>query len=204
MEKYKPNSHRSKEEERDSGVERKKLDKVVKGTAKVNKKSGVRKLTDVFISEDAANVKSYIFSDVLIPAVKKLMVDIIEDSAHMIFGTGRRDRRSGGSRADRVSYDRVYSDRRDGRYSDSRSITSSRFDYEDIIYETRGDAEAVLREMDDAIADYGMVSVGDMYDASYLTAPYTAEKYGWTSLRNAEIRRVNEGYIIKLPRPSAL
>ena len=43
MENYKPNSHRSKEVGEQSVVERKKVDKVIKGTATVKKKSKARK-----------------------------------------------------------------------------------------------------------------------------------------------------------------
>ena len=92
MENYKPNSHRSKEENK-SSEERKKIDKVVQGTAKLKKKSATRKFTDVFISEDAANVKNYILTDVLIPAAKKLISDIVRDGIDMVLYGG-----SGGSR----------------------------------------------------------------------------------------------------------
>ena len=78
MENYKPNSHKSKEEQKKTS-EKKKLDKVISGTAKVKKKSKTGKFADMFISEDARNVKSYIVSDVLIPAAKKLISDIVKD-----------------------------------------------------------------------------------------------------------------------------
>ena len=42
MEDYKSNSHRSKETRKESGTERKKIEKVVQGTAKVKKKSKTR------------------------------------------------------------------------------------------------------------------------------------------------------------------
>ena len=38
MENYKPNSHRSKEAQKESGSEKKEITKVVQGTAKVKKK----------------------------------------------------------------------------------------------------------------------------------------------------------------------
>ena len=67
MENYKPNSHKAKEEA-SKNVPEKKIEKVISGTAKSKKKSEVRKLTDVFISEDVDSVKSYILLDVLVPA----------------------------------------------------------------------------------------------------------------------------------------
>ena len=199
MENYKPNSHRSKiEEQKGSGGERKKLDKVISGNAIVKKKSGVHKLTNVFISEDASNVKSYIVSDVLVPAVKKLFFDIIRDGAEMLFygGTGRS--RSDSYRGNYISYNK-FSDRRDDRRYDSPRERSG-FEYDDIILETKGDAEDVLMQLDALIERYGHCTVADLFDMVGKTGPYTNNKYGWTNLRNAHSVRVREGYLLKMPR----
>lgn len=197
MENYKPNSHRSKEEKKDTGAERKKLDKVVQGKAKVKKKN---KFAEMFIAEDVTNVKSYILSDILIPSAKKLIVDVIKDGIEMIvYGGTRRDKRSNGFRADYVSYNR-YADRRydDRPVGDTRAKNG--YSYDDIILETRGEAEDVLSTMDDLIDTYGMVSVMDLYDLVGITGQYTDNKYGWTNIRNAEPVRTRDGYMLKLPR----
>ena len=54
--------------------------------------------------------------------------------------------------------------------------------------------------MDDLIETYGLVSVADFYDLVGVTGDYTDNKYGWTDLRNANVIRVRDGYMIKLPR----
>lgn len=64
------NSHRSKELAA-KNAQHKKVEKIVKGKVKTKKKSEISKFKDVFISEDAKDVKSYIIMDVLIPAAKK-------------------------------------------------------------------------------------------------------------------------------------
>lgn len=199
MENYTPNSHKSKEESKEL-VEKKVVNKVIQGTAQVRKKSAARKFTDVFISEDASNVKSYIISDVLIPAAKKLVSDIVRDGIDMLLygGTGKRRDSSNGYRPDYVSYNK-YSDRRDDRrYS---SVQTSVRSYEDIEFETRGDAEAALRQMDDLLRRYKMVSVADLYDSVGLTGNYTDNKYGWLDLRDVRIVRTRDKYILDLPRP---
>ena len=104
MENYKPNSHKYKEESKQlpaTTEERPKVEKVVTGKVKTKKKSQVTKFADIFISEDAANVKSYVFMDILVPAIKKAISDIVIDSIDMIFygGTGHSRKRSGGSNA---------------------------------------------------------------------------------------------------------
>lgn len=196
MEDYKPNSHRYKEEQKQTDKE-KSIEKVVKGTVKTKKKSGLHKFTDVFISEDAANVKSYIFMDVLVPAIKKAISDIITDGIDMILygGNGRGKRNSGPSYSSYVSY----STRKDNRnIGDNRTRTG--YSYNDIILETRGEAEEVLSRMDELIESYGIVSVADLYDLVGITGNYTDNKYGWTNIRNAETVRVRDGYMLKLPK----
>lgn len=196
MEDYKPNSHRYKEEQKQADKE-KSIEKVVKGTVKTKKKSGLHKFTDVFISEDAANVKSYIFMDVLVPAIKKAISDIITDGIDMIlYGGNRRGKRnSGPSYSSYVSY----STRKDNRsIGDNRTRTG--YSYNDIILETRGEAEEVLSRMDELIESYGIVSVADLYDLVGITGNYTDNKYGWTNIRNAETIRVRDGYMLKLPK----
>lgn len=205
MNDYKPNSHAYREEQKKAPADRK-VEKVVKGAVKAKKKSEVRKFTDVFISEDAANVKSYILMDVLIPTIKETIVDIIKDSVDMIFlgGTGRSgNKHSRGSTASYVSY-RDYS-RRDDRRRHESSRSDSRFDLDELIFASKGDAEAVLEQMENIIDDYGMVRVSDLYDLADLSAPYTGNRYGWTSLRNAYSERVRGGgYILRLPKPMVI
>ena len=196
MEDFKPNSHKSKEQ---LPAEREKLDKVVTSDVKVKKKSGVHKFTDVFISEDVHNVKSYILMDVLIPAIKKAVSDIVTNGIDMILygGNGNKKRTNGSY----VSYN-SYSDR--DRRRDDRSygttITRTGYSYDDIIIPSRGEAEEVISRMNELIKDYGIVSVADFYDLVGVSCNYTDNKYGWMNIRNAEVVRVRDGYIIKLPK----
>ena len=192
---YKPNSHKYKEEQKNLPAERKKVEKVVTGKVKTKKKSEASKLKDVFISEDVSNVKSYIFMDVLIPAAKKAISDIVSNGIDMILYGETRSRKSS-SGASYVSY-RDYSRRADRRDS---SWTRVGYDYDDIILETRGEAEDVLERMNELIDTYDVVSVADLYDLVGKSCNYTDNKYGWTNIRNAEPIRVRDGYLLKMPK----
>ena len=203
MERYESNSHKSRELQRAETQEpEKKVQKVVTGNVNT-RKNEVRKFTDIFISEDAANVKSYIFMDVLVPAIKKAISDIVTDGIDMILYGGSGGGRKKTSSGSKVSYRKYYEDRRDDRREMSYR-DRNRFDYDDIEFDYRSDAEAVRNEMLDCIERYGMVSVADMYDMAGQTAPYTSSKFGWTSIRTSEVKRVRGGkYIIDLPRAIA-
>lgn len=202
MEEYKSNSYRSKETQKNDNVkpEDRKIEKVVTGVVKTKKKSKISQAMDNFISEDAKNVKSYVFGEVLIPAIKKAISDIVTDGIDIIlYGEARgRNKRS---TADRVSYRSYYDDRSGrNRMNERQAIMAGSYSYDDIILSTRGEAEDVLSRMDELIETYGLVRVADLYDLVGITGNYTDNKYGWMNIRNAEIVRVRDGYMIKMPR----
>ena len=197
MSDYKPNSHKYRENKE---TNERRIRKAGTGTAKVRKKSDANKLADVFISEDINNVKSYILMDVLVPTIKKAIVDIVSDGINMIFFGGAGPHKSSRSGGSKISYTNFYESRDERKYTNARPATS-RFDYEDLEFNTRGEAEAVLDEMANCIESYGFVTVADMYDIADVTHPYTSAKYGWTNLSTAEVARCRDGkYIIKLPK----
>ncbi len=201
MENYKPNSNLSKQ--RKQSEERERLGKAISSEATLRKKTGVRKFTDAFISEDASSVKSYIFSDVLIPAAKKLVSDIVRDGIEMLLygSTGYRGDRSRDYRGDYVQYDKVSSRRRDDRrYEEDRRVRT-KYRYDDITLRTKGDAEAVLDRLDEMIHRYGHATILDLYDAVGITGDHTDDNYGWIDLRSADSVRVRDGYLLRLPKP---
>ena len=190
---YKSNSNKSKQEQ----TNQHKVEKIVTGKVITKKRTGLRKFTDEFISDDAKNIKSYVIKDVIIPALKKVISDIVRDGIDMILygGTGDSGRRSN---VDRISY-RNYYDSRSSVRRDERSYGSV-YDYDDIVLATMGEARDVLSRMDELIDTYGMVSVADLYDLVGISGNYTDNKYGWTNLKTARITRVRDGYRIEMPR----
>ena len=202
---YKPNSHKYKEEQKELARERaandKRVDKVVTGkvTTKQNK---IRKFSDIFFAEDIRSIKEYIVNDVLIPATKRAFYDVIEGGLSMSLFGGRGGNSSRRSTADRVSYRDYNSISRNGddrRYSSDRDRAG--LYYDDIILDSRGDAEKVLSMMDDIMEQYSVVRVADLYDAVGITAPHTANNYGWTSIRGARMVREYDGkYRIEMPK----
>ena len=200
MEEYKSNSHRSKEEVSTKELAPKKVEQVA--TGKQRKKSDVRKFTDVFVSEDMASVKDYILMEVLLPAAKKAIADAVTNGIDMLLYGEARSKNRDRDRGSRVSYTRYYErDRERERDYERGARTRVRgYDYDDIILDTRREAEEVLDRMQDLIDTYGMVSVADLYDLVGISGRYTDNKYGWTHLRSADVQRVRDGYLLKLPK----
>lgn len=198
MEDYKSNSHKSKEEQKRPV---KRTEKVVSGSVKT-KKNEVRKFTDIFVAGDLAGVGEFLWYDVTVPAVKRLIEDLtINGVSKMLWGRDATARGSGGysSGLPKVSYGSFY-DKKDQRSPRDDTRTSVRFDYDDLVYASRGDAEVVLMQMDEMLDRFKVVTVLDMYDAAGKTAPFTADNYGWKDLHDAKVVPVRGGYVIKLPR----
>ena len=206
---YKSNSHRSKEKiDYEEKSEKRVAAPVVKGNVKTRKKNEISKFADIFVSEDVSNVKNYIFTDIVVPAIKNIISDTVTNSIDMIL-YGESGRRGRGSSSSRFSYNasyRNYYDQRDPRDRD-RGYSSPRtsYNYNEIILNSYGEAEDVLDQMGEILKEYGMVRVADLYELVGITGSYTDNAYGWKDMRNARSERVRGGgYLIKLPRPERL
>jgi len=197
MDEYKPNSHKYKDEQKTGRTDdKKKIEKVVRGTVKTKKKSEISKLASVFVAEDMRSVGTYLLTDVVVPGIINTIEDLVTKGIRMLLrGEGSSSR---GSTASKISY-RNYYDKRDerGRYDEPRRAG---YNHDDIVLETRGEAEEVLTRMDEIIEEYGEVSVADLYDLIGKSCAYTDNKYGWKNIRNAEPVRVRDGYLLKLPK----
>lgn len=188
----KPNSHKYKEQQ----TQEKKVEKVVKGSVRSKKRNKARKFADTFIQEDVDSVKSYIFGEVLIPALKKAISDVVTNGIDMmLYGETGHSKKS----SSKVSYSKYY-ERDDRRRRAGTSSFRGNYDYDDIIFDSRGEAEEVLMKMDELIDMYDFVSVADLYDLVGTTGNYTDNKYGWRSIENAKVVRIRDGYMLKLPR----
>ena len=194
---YKPNSRLAKEREAEAAKKRK-VEKVVSGNVRT-KENKSRKFLGTFIAGDANSVWETILMDVLVPSFKKLVSEGITTAADLfIYGETRsRGSKSSSNASYRRYYDERYGERRE---SERRPVRTNRFDYDDLLFEMRGEAELVLDGMRETITEYGLVSVADMYDLAGLSAPFTSHDYGWMSLRSADIKRVRDGYVLDLPK----
>ncbi len=191
MENYPNNSFKAREKDTSPPAE-KKVEKIITGSAKAVKKSGIKKIIGLFVSDEIGDVPSYLWRNIILPAIKRTISDSVDIALNG--ETGKR-RKSGSS---------IVSEYRGGyNSSDNRTRydVQNLYELDDIILDTYGDCEAVLDEMNHLIEQYGLVSVLDLYDM--LGTPgtrHTDSKYGWTSLRTAKIVPTRGGFMLKLPR----
>lgn len=205
MNDYKPNSHRFKEEQKEPSVEKKQIQKVVKGPVRKKKKSSLSNFIDTFVSEDVASIKNYVLMDILVPAIRDAIYDVGKGALDMIL-YGEKGRSTSRSTASKVSY-RQYYDKGESVARSSNRRTQTRLRYDDVVYVNEDDADDVLDEMTNVLEAYGAVSVADLCELigdENIASSYTDNKYGWESMRNIRKVKVRDGWIIEFPKLTPL
>lgn len=186
----KPNSHAYKAQQE----EERKVDRVVSGNVTTRKKTRTKRFTELFLSDDIHDVKSYVLFDLVIPAIKDT---IIKGMEMMFFGT--TSSKSHGGRNSITDYNSI--SRRNDRRDDGYARLRQPYEVDDIITETRREAEDLLNALLDEVEEYGEVSVRTFYDFAGVTShSYTDTYYGWKSLRSAYTAPIRGGYTVIMPR----
>lgn len=186
---YPANSKKSKENQE------KRVEKVIEGEVRTRKPSWRDRFSHAFLSEDSNTVVSYVVMEVLIPAAKNMVSDAVSQGIERILFGDSRPRST--SRLGQTNYTR-FSDRA-ARPELSRRARATH-DFNDVILESRGEAEDVLDRLRDLISQYDVASVNDLYDLVGLTGEFTDDKWGWYDLRSASVRAIRGGYLLNLPR----
>ena len=195
------NSHKTREE-REKPKKPQKQQKVIKHKVVTRKKGLFKKFSESYLGEGITAIASYVFNEILVPAGKNTLSEMLHSSTDMMIY--KEDRSARGRRGDRrpgyVSYDGFYrDDRREGsRTTSLRNRTRHNFD--DIIIETRAEADEVIGRLVDLIDNYGEAAVSDLYDLVGIESNHADTKYGWVNLNSARPLRVRDGYLLDLPR----
>lgn len=155
------------------------------------KRNVFQKVTEMILAEDMDSVKEYILMDVIVPSVKKAIVDSVD-----MLVNGQVRSKGTTSKGSYVSYESRY-----GKSADTaRTVSRPGYRCDNVVVSTRGEAERILTDMEAALERFGVVSVADLYDMAGITSSYTDNKYGWKSMEDITTLRTSEGYIIKCPK----
>lgn len=198
---YPANSRRSKEEPiTGSTEERRKVEPVTTGVIKTKKRNGIGKWIDLFLEQDAPKIKSYVVSEVFLPALKKALMGSID----MVFPGGQVSGYSSDySSKPKIRYSQ-YANEPNYQKATGTILAKDTVEYPDIEYPSRGAAERVLLSMHEIHREFNNVSLAELFELSKVDHPYTYVKYGWTSLNGVEVVRRGDGYFIKLPQATLI
>jgi hypothetical protein len=175
-----------------------------------------QKVKKAFIANEVGDVRSYALFDVVIPAAKRVIKDLIMNSIDMVFygkPMGReRDRNRSPyydyeyTRYSRSSRDR---DRDDDRRSD-RQRTESRpdvgvRDLDRVMFAEKEDAIDALGYLFDNIEEYGVATVADFLSNAGITTNPIHNKWGWYDLRGSSVREDPDGgWYCDMPKPRGI
>lgn len=169
---------------------------VTKGTVKRNDDI---KLFDIFFAGDWKTSLRIAFTDVIVPKIADMIVDSFNAAVRaLVYGEGYSPAPKSRDNNGYFAYNKVSSERR------VPARTMDRYNVSELVFDQRMDAEEVLDRMCDALREYRIVSVFDFYDLAGMDTKLTDKAYGWTSLKNARVDRVRDGYIIRLPKPQPI
>lgn len=183
----------------------------IQGTAKQKQPGLGRKFKETFGGEKADNVLQYVVLEVILPATKNLIFDVVrEGAARMLFGGAAPRRTSSGVNI--VGGRTNYSSMGNGQAivignNGQRELSSSAramHDFKDIILDQKAEADEVLEELNLLIEQFDVATVADLYSCLRISGAHTDNKYGWTNLAGASVQQVREGWWLDLPRPILL
>ena len=200
---FPPYSEVSKQE----GEDKKDIEPITSDAIR-RKKPLRRKFSEVFIAGSARTAIGYALWEVLLPAAKDTVVEVITQGVEkLFFGESRRrgslPPQSGPTGY--VSYNR-YS--MQNRMSSPQRVISrqarARHDFDEIVLESRTEAEEVIDRLYEVISRYESATVADLYQLVGLSSSHTDYKWGWTDIRGAGVSRSRDGYVLDLPDPIPL
>lgn len=183
------------------------VEKVVVGEVVIKKKTFGQKFKGVFFGGEFKNALRYVTAEVLLPAIRNLLVDTTTKGVErMVYGDSRELRRRPTVYGSRIQYNSPV--RRDRAYLPDQAPRplgrQVRRETNELILATREEAELVLERLTDIIDKYSVASMADLYDLTGLPTTHTDNKWGWTYLNNTEIRQVRDGFLLDLPQVEEL
>lgn len=179
--------------------EKKKIEKVVNSKVTKREKSLSKKLAGKFFGEDFSEVISYVCTDVILPAFKKMLWEGISNGSELlIFGEIRNKKTKSGFN----NYGTYFREPSTKRSRDRRS--RARGEMAELVFEDRWDAQDLLDSALDYLETYDSITVADIYEMAGEDFDHIDTQYGWENLKGARVVRSRDDYILELPRPYKL
>lgn len=208
---YAKNSQKSrdpevKEEERVSAP-------VVSGEVIERKEPLRRKFLQAYAGDSAQSVGQYLLLDVVVPATKNLISDLVTQGINRIlYGGTRPTYNANGSVIGSRSYAKYFNGSTGTAQPQNQQPSGPQMSQQaranhafgEIVLSSRSDAEKVIDSLRELIDAYGNAKVSNLYSLVGITGTFTDQNYGWTNLARANVQQIREGYLLDLPKPEVL
>jgi len=206
---FPPNSEASRR-----NLPEKDLERITTSEPVRKRRSLGKQFKDTFIGGDVKSAVRYVAMDIFLPAARDTIVDAFSGWIEkLIYGDSRRYRGTTHPQSGPTGY--VSYNRYSGPMGGSASRLPSaqralsrqaraRHDFDEIVLDSRTEAEQVIDQMFEVVNRYGSATVADLYELVGLSSAHTDHKWGWTDLSGAGVSRLRDGYLLDLPDPTPL
>lgn len=181
--------------------------KVVSGKTEIKKEGAIKKFAHSFVQEDAKTIGGFVWTDVVVPAIKTTIADVVKNTLDMMFW-GKSGGRSSNVPAGRYSYNSIYKSQQQNQARNTSYQQNKVYHYDDISFETRDDAVKVLKSMREELDIYSVVSVAAFFDYAGRSRDGryadTDNKWGWSDLSAAKVYPSGGRWYIDLPQANTL
>lgn len=180
---------------------------------KPKKKSVGKWLKDLIFVAGPEEVKASLVEDVIKPTIRDFIADMLYTTVDVaVYGrSGGGRKRKGGRvtvRGDKelTDYGGIF-----GKTNRKKPKRSNGYDFTDVRFEDRHDADDAYEDLYDMLCDKGVVDVATYYDIArenggkvLVEEDHTDRDWGWRSLDGAGYHHDSDGYALILPKPEWL
>lgn len=193
-----------------TGGEAKKIQRVVmQGTIMKRKQSTMDKISKSLFGSEARAVVDYVVADVLVPAIKSTLVEMVKSGIErLIYGDNAPPNsivRRNGVDIPYVSYSAI--SQQPKAVANIAPGRSAMHQFSELVFPRKSDATNLLTVITEYVDTYEILSVADFKEAcGGLQADYTDEKYGWDKrdILYTHVQQTNGGWCLSLPRPKPI
>lgn len=189
----------------------KNLEQITVNAVSRRKKPLGQRFFSTFVAGDPKKVVQDVILDVLMPAARDMIADVVTRGFEQwIYGDSRTARSRTGSRPGGtngyISYNRYsantpasMSPRREEDRGSSRAARNAT-SLDDLVVGTRAEAETIIDRLFDIVSRWEQATVHDLYELVGITGEPIDQKWGWTSMEGSTFRRIGTGYLLVLPK----
>lgn len=164
---------------------------IITGGVKTRRGSG--------LAREVRNIGNSLFDALIMPALKSMALDFINEAASQIFFRGENVPRHGRHLSYNKQYRQSHGKRKQG--INRKKVEHIEEVFDPIFFEHREDAQLILGRMMEYVAEFGVATVLDVNSLAGLESNYTQQGWGWDDLSGTRVHFSREGYVIDFPEP---
>ena len=169
------------------------LKPITEGT--LAEKNAFQKAVGLFMTEDLEAAKTYAVKSVILPSIKKGIMNIL---GRFLDVDGSYNAPSSSSGPNVIPYTAYYNRT---PMTAPQSTPQVSFDYADPIVPTEEEAKKVRAALFEILRIKGVVRVIELYQLCHIPTVYTQNDFGWYEIASSKIMIYGDRFLIKMPKP---